>query len=846
MKIHSLLLSAGAVGIAAVSIPALAQEEAEGRGLMLEEIVVTARKRDENLQDIPVAINAFTADDIREAGITSLEDISSLASGFYFYNQGQSQPGRYNTQLRFRGLNQAQFSPSFETGALFVDGVYVLNGGTSLSLMDVERVEVIKGPQSAYFGRNTFGGAVNFITRDPSLEEWGGTLDLSMSHRSNTEFNGFVEGPIIPGKLSASLGVRLYDKEGHYTARDGGRLGDEETQTINGKVFWQPTEDFSLSVRASYSEDNDGAPAQAYIAGQVPLNDSCNGRTIRTAAGDVVNPAAYVCGQVPDINSATPVQGSGLVDGNTIIPSFAFDALANGPRPNGAPYVGKIGMKRETLRLSVAASWDIGEYSVDAIAGFNDQAANWIRDFDLSGFSNAYSQDPQGLEDSSFEIRLTSPQDQRLRWSAGFNFYEQTFTSSGAGGNFVFACLGTGNPAFPCVPNFALNFGNSFTNSDESEVSGVFGAIDYDITDELTFTLEGRFQNDTLEKGGASSVDGLAGGALKIETEEFLPRVILRWQPLDGTTLYASYAKGVVPGDVNQQFLNADARERPQYIAAFPGLADSTPQEELDSFELGWKQSLFGGRGYLNASIYSNEWVGIKGRSSVAVNETCDASGSNAINVAPGCTFPGVQVGDGKMIDDPQNPGTLIPLLNARNVLLDGDADLWGLELEMGGQITEGWSIDAALAYVDTEYTRYEFNFVQRIVGFSNMAGNATPRTPKWSGNISSTYQFPVRGDMTGFVRGDINYLGEVFTDETNLAYLDGYFLTNLRAGIDTDRYRVELFVKNLFDEDAWATGARFSDTAFPTDFGNFFVQQGFNVSPQNRQEFGVRGTFRF
>ncbi len=813
--------------------------------LSLEEVVVTARKKEESLQEIPIAINAFTADDIARAAITGLEDISTLASGFYFFNQGQSQPGRYNTQLRFRGLNQAQFSPSFETGALFVDGVYVLNGGTSLSLMDVERVEVIKGPQSAYFGRNTFGGAVNFITKNPNLEEVAGTVDFSGSDRGTYDLNGFVEGPLIPGSLSASLGVRYYDKEGQYTASDGGSLGDEQTQTVNAKVFWAPSEDLSFSFRASYSEDQDGAPATAYIAGQVDANDSCTGRTVTTTAGEQVNPISYVCGQVPGVNSGTPVMGSRLIDGNTIIPSFAFDDLVEGPRPNGAPFVDDIGMKRETLRLSASATWDLAnDYTIDAIAGYNDQAANWIRDFDLSGFSNAYSNDPQGLEDTSFEVRLTSPQDQRLRWSLGANYYEQEFVSSGAGGNFVFACFGTGNPAAPCVPNLALNFPNSFTNTDESEVTGLFGSIDFDLTDQWTATLEGRFQEDELNKGGGANVDGLAGNPFQVKNEEFLPRVILRYQPSDATNLYVSYAKGVVPGDVNQQFVNADERERPQYLAAFPGLAENTPQEELNAIELGIKQQLWDGRAYVNFAYYQNEWTGIKGRSSVSVNETCDASGGNALGV-PGCDFEGVQVGDGKMIVDPAT-GELILLLNARNILIDGDADIQGFELEFGGLINDRWSADIALAYVDTEYTRYQFNFVQRIAGFADMRGNSTPRTPEWSGNLTSTYTWPMNNGMEGFFRGDVIYMGEVFTDETNLAFLEDYFLANVRGGVETDRYRVELFIKNLFDEDAWATGARFSDTAFPTDFSNFFVQQGFNLTPQNKREAGIRATYRF
>ena len=110
---------------------------------------------------------------------------------------------------------------------------------------------------------------------------------------------------------------------------------------------------------------------------------------------------------------------------------------------------------------------------------------------------------------------------------------------------------------------------------------------------------------------------------------------------------------------------------------------------------------------------------------------------------------------------------------------------------------------------------------------------------------MSTTYRFPIR-DFTGYVRADVNYVGEVFTDETNLARLDSYFMTNLRTGVEMQNYRIELFVRNLFDEDAWATGARFSDTAFPTDFTNFFVQQGFNLTPQDKREVGLRGVITF
>ena len=845
-------------GFVAVSL-CLPEQKATAQGL--EEIIVTARKREENLQEIPIAITAISAVDIQEADITGLEDVSNLAPGFYFFNQGQNQPGRYNTQLRFRGLNQAQFSPSFETGALFIDGVYVLNGGTSLSMMDVERIEVIKGPQSAYFGRNTFGGAVNFITRDPSMEEFSGEVSLAASHRSRYDISGIIEGPIVEGVLSGSLSARYYDKEGHYTATDGGRLGDENTVAINGKLVWQPSDALTLKFRAAYTEDDDGAPAQAYISGQE--NDTCLGRDYVTPTGEVANPFNFICGAVPDLNAAIPVTGSAIIDGNTTLPTNLItfggdpvnleDAYGNAILPSGVPGLDRIGLLRETLRLSLHAEYAFNDYSVDFVLGINDQKANFVRDFDLSGLANAYSGDPQSLEDNSFELRLTSPQDRRLRWALGVNYYEQEFTSSLEGGLFYFGCFGAagGTDAEGCLtagsggPRFSVGpFPNSFKQSDEAEVLGIFGSVDFDITDELTLTVEGRQQEDTVTKGGAS-VDGVTSDALELEFKKFLPRVILRYQPAEGSMLYGSYAVGVVPGDINQELVIADEQERAQYIAAFPSLSESLPQEELDSIEFGWKQSLFNDAAYVNASVFFAEWTGIKGRSSVAVNETCTAA--DVANAAEGCTYPGV-IPDvsTRMIEVPPGSGNLVIFRNARNVLLDGDADLWGWELEAGGQINDNWTMDVNVAYVDTEYTRYLYNFGAAVLGFSDVRGNSVPRVPKWTTNATTTYRFDVRDGMGGFVRADLNYFGKTFTEERNLNYMQDYTIINVRGGIETDRYRLELYANNLFDVDAWASGARFSDTAFPVDFSNFFVQQGINVAPNDRQEFGVRAMFKF
>ena len=809
---------------------------------LLEEILVTARKREESLLEIPVAITAFSRDDILAADIDELADVGNLSAGFQFFNQGNQQPGRYNTQLQFRGLTTAQFSPSFATGALFIDGVYVLNGGTSLSMMDVERIEVIKGPQAAYFGRNTFGGAVNLITRDPNASEFGGEVNFTTTNRSNNDLSFFLEGPIVSEQLAFSLSGRFYDKAGHYVATDGGRLGNEETTAINAVLAWQPTDALSFKLRYSDSEDQDGAPAAGFISGIV--NDSCTGTTIDSPEGPA-NPVRYICGEIPGPGEALTKLGTAIISSNTFLPASHISAGITNPAtlPAGVPQVDEVGMKRETERASLTINYDINDYNVEFIAGFNEQGANWIRDFDIEDRVNFFSRDPQYMEDDSLELRLTSPQDGRFRWLVGVNRYTQEFTSSGGGGDASVGCFDPGTPVLTdeptgCLP-FTLLFPNTLANTDEAEVFGVFAAADFDITENLTLIVEGRFQEDEITKG-----QGLTTPGAEILTEtfdDFLPRIILRYQPNDDTNLYVSYSEGQIAGDFNSLFINADQRERDQYLAAEPALGELLPAETLEAIELGWKQVFLDGRAQVNVALYHNEWDGIKGRSSVSVNETCRAGD---IDNDPGCDSSlGIGVGDPKQIDN--GMGMLIPLFNSRNILLPGDGEITGLEVESLFAPTENVLLGLNLSYIDSEYADYKFNFVQPVAGFSIMTGNKTPRQPEWTASAFGTVDFEVAG-MDAYVRGDLNYQGKSFVDESNLAFIEAFTTVNLRGGVETEDFRVELFIRNLTDEDAWQTAARWTDFASPFQLAFFTAKQGIAVTPLDRREIGVRASFYF
>ena len=848
------LLAATAAVIASpfAAAPSLAQEQSQ---IGLEEIVVTARKREESLQEVPVSITAFSAEDIFEKDMMNLEDVGLLTPGFQFVNQGNQQPGRYNTQLQFRGLTTAQFSPSFATGALFIDGVYVLNGGTSLTLMDLQRVEVIKGPQSAYFGRNTFGGAVNLITRDPSTEQWGGAVRLRTTSRSNNEVSAFVEGPIYQDTLSMSLSGRLFDKRGHYTASSGDRTGNEETQTLSAVVFFAPVETLDIKLRYSMSEDDDGPPTQGYISGLE--NDSCTGQPPANPQA-ISGPKNYICGEIAYDANPVSIDGnpSQLISSNTFIAAdLPWDATGAGarlrdyvsqpgtysPQIAGLPNIDRIGLKRETERFSIAANLDVADFEVGFVYGRNEQDAVWIRDFDLSDRQNWFSRDPQTMEDESWEIRISSPQEQRLRYLAGYSYYEQEFSTSGTGGDAFTLCLsfapGLSNN-FPADCNLGFGpFTNNLSNSDNSEVSGLFFSVDFDVTDNITAIAEGRWVEDELTKGGPLTRDGLnSGSASNTETfDDFLPRLILRWTPSESTNVYASYSEGLLAGDFNTFFAQATPYEREQYVSQDPNIANLLPAETLEAVELGLKQSFADGRGQLNLAVYRQEWKNIKGRSSFTIRETCREVDVNCPDEA--------SIGLPKTQEDAD--GNRVPFFNSRNILLPGDAEVQGVELELSYLASENLLLQATASYVDSEYTDYEFNFVIPITGYSQMRGNKTPRQPQNTFTASGTYSFTLAG-MDAYVRGDLFHQGKAYVDEGNLAWLSPYTVANLRGGLTLGQLMVEVFIDNALDEEAWQTGARWTDFSRPTQFASLTGAQGIAVSPLDRREFGLRVEYRF
>ena len=446
-------------------------------------------------------------------------------------------------------------------------------------------------------------------------------------------------------------------------------------------------------------------------------------------------------------------------------------------------------------------------------------------------------QDPQYSKDRSYELRLTSPQEQRLRWMLGLNYYSQEFIAAGTGGDAAFLCvdtivgptIGTCRPG-PAASAFAF-FPNGLANTDRVRTKAAFAAAAYDFNDQFTLNLEGRYQDDSFRRG-LTTFQTIAG-------TKFLPRVILQFKPNESTNFYASYAEGLLQGELNQLVIDADAREKAQFEAL--GSPGQVPEETLDSFELGWKQRLLDGRVSISTAAYYGDWTGKKVRQVVAVNFTC---GDFPAPVgSPGCR---PNLGEASAGQPSRNADGSTSFNNS-NVVSAYDAKIWGLEFEATARPTEHLRMGGALTWARSEMKNGIFNTVTPITGSNNIKGNANPRFPEWSGSVNAEYEAALNDDWRWFIRGDANYFGKTFVDLDNLATCKSYVVANSGAGVARDNLRVELFVRNLFDDDSWAACARFLEFDLPQDgAGNPNIYQTVIVAPQLKRQLGLRASWKF
>lgn len=827
----------------ALVVPAIAsaQGATTGSGASdepLSEIVVTARKRAEDILSIPVSVTALSGQDIEQRGIVSIADLARTSPGVNFMNNSSGRADRSNAQIIVRG-----FTPSIvqnPAASVFIDGVPVASATAVENVNDPARVEIIKGPQSAVFGRSSFSGAVNIVTKDPNEDEFEGSVSAALGNREYFDGQGTISGPILGEKLSFRATVRKFDKGGSWKnyAQPGEMLGDQSTRNATLALMSKLTENLTIKAFGMYTLASDGPAAQGMLSAYelrdragnlvVPSRANCtfNGLVSGNSETEARRTNPSICGTTPDLIAPySPAQNTTYAANyRAFLNNPVGGLVAPGDRPDG------FGLESMYNHGHLVVSYDFGEsgYSFSSLTGFNNERYSTFVDIDnydgsnvtngtvAAGVDNFFSF-PFLVErknhDMSQEFRLSFDDKGRLRYSAGISYLEARTQALNGGGNLIRLNAGVVTPAV-FQGGFATN-----------ETKGVFASLGYDITDAWTLDVEGRYQTDTLvafapnsATGGVtipSNVFGPAAGfyryndkLLEKKFTNFVPRVILSYDINPGVMAYASYSKGVNPAFFNTSFLTQPADRQAALLAQ--GFRVQTDPEEVVNYELGLKGSFFDNRLRLATAAYMATW-------------------SDQINTV----------------------GTLVVNANGTTSLVtasvnSGETDLKGLEVEGSFAATDAVTLSFGAALNDTKTKHYRFPLVSQLVGVVDFVGKELPFASRTSANFGAQYDGVMSGfgDAKWFARMDVNYKSGVYANVANVAKTPDLTRVNLRAGITRGAFGVDVFVLNALNDDTYTNVI--DNNLFNATFAFSTAYSALVVGLPDLRTYGAKLTWRF
>jgi len=514
----------------------------------LEEVLVTARKRQENLQKVPIAVSAFTARDIEEAGLVRLQDITSLVPNLTHLEPNSNK----FTNFTLRGISTGGGLGNDPSIGVYVDEVYIgRDSAFNSDLLDIERVEVLKGPQGTLFGRNTTVGAMNITTRKPG-REFAATAVVDVGNYDYLRYGGLVSGP-LSDTLSGKISAVWSERDGYLDNTFGGTVNTVDYSSYRGQLLWSPTENLEFLLTGNYRED-----------------ESDGNNFVTRTVGDPLNKNYKV--SIPD---------TGFEDVEDT--SFSLHI--------------RYEMQRMTL-VSITATQELEE--------------SYVNDQDWTALDDLTTTDTRDMESWSQELRLESAGDGKLNWVLGAYFYHQefdvfTFPHSGYDTIYAFFGLndfiGSGMPPSSVNPGFPDGIDIMATSTIETDSMAFFASANYEFNDQWSMTAGIRYSEDEKDldyEQGADALAGLAGFfPFTLEDdqddEEWTPALSLNWQPTDDVLLYAKYSSGYKAGGFNNSVSTSAS------LVSFDA-------ETMDAYELGLKSSWLDNRLRINAAIFRMEY----------------------------------------------------------------------------------------------------------------------------------------------------------------------------------------------------------------------------------------------
>ena len=784
MPANNRTVSYAGLSLTALLLPAVAMTQ------VLDEVVVTAQKRQQDIQDVGIAITAFTGEQLDALGVVQSFDAAAFSPGVHISGNLAGQ----NTQFSIRGVTQNDFNDIIEApnAAYLDDGYFAIAQAQTFGVFDIERVEILKGPQGTLFGRNATGGLVHYISRKPNFDEAEGFADLtfglfdSNADATQVRFEGAVGGPLsdsVAGRVAL-----LYNQHDGYLnnlyplgvdatlpggaspgAGAGADLGDDDTIALRGMLDFQVNDSALFRVSANYAK-TEVATGPYQSKSTIAVLD---------ANGEIINVI-----DTPANETRLSIQGTGdggadAIDGDEFLPGGGI-GLAARPVPGGDffGYIDPDGDdfdtsgdfafdnqgETETMGINARLEWELDNgMLLTSITDFKDYEKLLFIDVDSAPVNQLANY--AGVDATSFtqEVRLNWESD-RMRSVLGF-YYLNIDTESDNG---------LKAPEASIVGTFVAPVDIGVISELETDSISLFGQIEYDFSDSLTGIFGARLINE--DKDYRTMIGVLPSfGNFSVNEGDFIPnpfgagspftevddrsdtlwaaKAQLDWRMNDSVLVYAGINRGVKAASYNAPLLGA-------FLGSGGAAGLPYDEEVLTSFEAGFKATLNDGRTRLNGTAYLYDYSDYQ-------------------------AFLFVGVG---------------------GVVINADAENFGVELELQTSPADGWDLLLSAAVFDAT--------VEDVLlrnGSPLPPRDVDPTyAPEFQATALARYEWPVGNGMM-HVRGDISYSDEFFYNLRNFDAdkFDAYTIVNAGVGWENadGSWQLDFRINNLTDDRAGIQG---------------------------------------
>ncbi|MCF7981034.1 MAG: TonB-dependent receptor [Pseudomonadales bacterium] len=719
---------------------------AEGKPAAIEEIVVTARKREENLQDTPISITAFTSQSLEALQVDNISQISSATPGLTFDSSTPISGSRVSSSIFIRGIGQTDFTLVSDPGVgLYLDGVYIARSvGGVLDVVDVERVEVLRGPQGTLFGKNTIGGAIN-ITSKRAGDEFAGEVEIKTGTDDRLDFKATVDIPFTEnfrGKFSyANL-----NQDGNVKNLVGGKdLNDTDAQVLHARLDFEPTDSLSMMLTADWTDRDEQAQAQRLLS---------------------FEPTAGLVGVALNDAVAAVVPGFDIGDYTCLGTSATAQAMTADDCHN--PFVTSSGSNTpsevEVKGAAFTLTYDFGSVTFKSVTGYREFDALFARDTDNSPYILVETIDTMDQEQFSQEFQLSGTGlNDRLNWLLGYYHFEEegnnrndvitsTFYLKSGGDIDNDSDAFFGQVTFDITERWSVTAGLRKTDETKGFTPDQFVTVDPSGNLATTF-LDNTLQFAKVVRGQLPTVaefDLVPHQKFERDFDETTGLLSLDFKATEDLLLFASYATGFKSGGFNQRIPPPGVPEPINY-----------EPETSTTYELGWKWTNQGKTLRINGSYYFTDYEDLQ------------------VNV-----FAGVA------------PTTLNAV----------EAEIQGYEVELLASPIEALSITANIAYIDAEYTKAPGT----IPGARTINKNDKfPNTPEFTAFVGIDYTWLLgTGELT--LHADWSYRDEVQNNTINSPQIEQDALDLFNAALIyrlSEHWQLAFSGRNLTDETYLITG---------------------------------------